>query len=373
VKQTSANPAATGSGNAEKPIIRYLHSPHFWVILVIGAFLAYLYYLPFSESASGINAIWGYRNGEFRIGLSGALFYLPIIYAALVFSWRGIIVSWLVAFLVLVPQIFYFNYNAQTLAINLVILILPTAIALMVILTLSWIKRERKYYVEREIEHQEYISQLIKAQEDERKRLSQEIHDDTIQNLLVIASEIQYAIKKEKNNLSHEFSKQMEQSYASMFQVAEELRRISLDLRPSILDNIGLVEAIRWLVDDLYDKGLNTKFTTSGEIYKLPPDSDVHIFRFVQEGLNNIRKHAEASEIIVRLDYRSDSVEISVQDNGRGFVVPENFENLSMKGKLGIMGMQDRAHLLNGQFKIQSQPGKGATVSISFKTENLAK
>jgi two-component system, NarL family, sensor histidine kinase DegS len=358
--------------NRFKQTKNYLLNPHFWTILVIGAFFTYLYYLPFSSSATDLNTIWGYRTSEFKIGLTGSLFYLLIIYAALKFGWRGILVSWLLSFLILAPQILYFNYNAQTLPINLVFLILPTTIALMVILSLNWIKREKKYYIEREIEHQAYISQLIKAQEDERKRLSQEIHDDTIQNLLVIASKIQYSIKKEKNNLSEEFNKEMEQSYGSILQVAEELRRISLDLRPSILDNIGLVEAIRWLVDDLYDKGLNTKFTTSGEIYKLPPDSDVHIFRFVQEGLNNIRKHAEASEIIVRLDYKPDSVEISVQDNGVGFVVPENFENLSMKGKLGIMGMQDRARLLNGQFRIQSQPGKGATVSISFKTRNLA-
>jgi signal transduction histidine kinase len=272
-----------------------------------------------------------------------------------------------------VPVLSYFAYNTHSLATNLVFLTVPSPIVLMIIFSLKWVKRERNYFSERENERQEYISLVIKAQENERKRLSQELHDDTIQTLLVIASEIQYSIKKEKNNLTPEFIKQIEQSYTSILQVAEELRRISLDLRPSILDNIGLVEAIRWLVDDLYEKGLNTKFTTSGEIYKLPPGSDVDIFRFVQEALNNIRKHAEASEIIVRLDYQPDSVEISVQDNGKGFIVPDHIEKLSIKGKLGILGMQDRARLLNGQFKIQSQPGKGALVSISFKTGNTTK
>ncbi len=350
-----------------KQIPQTLRNPHFWIIFLIIVGLAYLYNIPFPALGLEIPGLWRFRITEFAFGVTGSLFYLPIIYAAIIFGWMGIVTAWMVSIAILTPLVLYYTYNLASLLTNIMFLTLPIILGLLVIFFLKWVSRERKIFIEREMERQEYTSQVLKAQEDERKRLSQELHDDTIQTLLAIANGMQYLIRKESNKLTPQITDQIELYNNSIFRVSEDLRRISIDLRPSILDNIGLVEAIRWLVDDLYEKGVNAKLVTNGQIRKLPAESDVHVFRFIQEALNNVRRHAEASEAVVMIDYFSDSVKVSVQDNGKGFVLPEHISKFSINGKLGIMGMQDRASLLNGVFNVHSQTGKGTTVSVLFK------
>ncbi len=344
-----------------------LRNPHFWVILFIILGLSYLYNIPFPSLGLGIPGLWRFRITEFAFGVTGSLFYIPIIYSAIIFGWIGIVTTWVLSIAILLPLVLYYAYNLASLLTNIMFLTLPIILGLLVIFFLKWASRERKIFIEREMERREYTSQVLKAQENERKRLSQELHDDTIQTLLAIANGMQYLIHKESTKITPQITKQIELYNNSIFRVSEDLRRISIDLRPSILDNIGLVEALRWLVDDLYEKGVNAKLVTNGEVRKLPAESDVHVFRFIQEALNNVKRHSEASEAVVEMDYYSDCVKVSVQDNGKGFTLPEHIGKFSINGKLGIMGMQDRASLLNGVFNIHSQPGKGSTVSILFK------
>jgi len=346
-------------------------NPHFWIIIVLILFLTYLYHIPFVDLGIGPPGIWRFRMFEFTIGLTGSLFYLPIIYSAIVFGWSGIIITWIVSIAILMPTVIYYGYKPAILVTNIMFLTIPIVAGLMIILFLKWLHRERRLLIEREADRQEYMSQVWKALENERKRLSQELHDDTIQTLLAIVNGMQYLTRKEGDKLSPEFTKQIESYNNSVFQVTEELRRISIDLRPSILDNIGLLEALRSLADSMYEKGVNVKFRTNGIIRKLPSGSDVHVFRFVQEALNNVRKHAEASETIIEMDFNPGSIRVAVHDDGKGFTIPENTSTFYINGKLGIMGMQDRANLINGQFNISSQPGKGTTASILIKTEDI--
>jgi two-component system sensor histidine kinase DegS len=343
-------------------------NPHFWIIIALILSLTYLYHIPFADLGIGPPGIWRFRMFEFVLGLTGSLFYLPIIYSAIIFGWSGIIITWIISIAILMPTVTYYDYNPVILVTNIMFLTIPIIVGLMIIFFLKWLRRERRLLIEREADRQEYMSQVWKAQENERKRLSQELHDDTIQTLLAIGNGMQYITRKERDKLTPEFSKQIESYNDSIFQVTEDLRRISIDLRPSILDNIGLLEAVRWLADDLYEKGVNVKFRTNGMIRKLPSGSDVHVFRFVQEALNNVRKHAEASETLVEMDFNPESIRIAVQDNGKGFIMPENTSAFYINGKLGIMGMQDRANLINGRFNIYSQPGKGTTASILINT-----
>lgn len=344
-----------------------LRNPHFWLILFIILGLSYLYNIPFPSLGLEIPGIWRFRITEFAFGVTGSLFYIPIIYSAIIFGWAGIVITWVVSIAVLIPLVLYYTYNVASLLTNIMFLTLPIILGLLVIFFLKWVSRERKIFIEREMVRREYTSQVLKAQENERKRLSQELHDDTIQTLLAIANGMQYLIHKESSRLSPEITKQIGLYNNSIFRVSEELRRISIDLRPSILDNIGLVEAVRWLVDDLYEKGVNAKLVTNGEIRKLPAESDVHVFRFIQEALSNVKRHAEASETVVEMDFYPNNIKVSVQDNGKGFVLPERISKFSISGKLGIMGMRDRASLLNGAFNIHAQPEKGCTVSVVFR------
>ena len=107
--------------------------------------------------------------------------------------------------------------------------------------------------------------------------------------------------------------------------------------------------------------------------YKLSSSEDLIIFRFVQEALNNIIRHAESTEVIVNVIYDKNTICIKVQDNGKGFTCPDNLGELTANGKLGIMGMVEKASFLGGKFNLDTQPGKGTTVSFEFKLKDINK
>ena len=159
-------------------------------------------------------------------------FLLADIYSAIIFNWRGIIVTWIISIAILIPPVVYYAYDTSILISNILFLVVPIIVGLIIILLLKWIDRERRLSVEREAARQEYLSQVLQAQENERKRLSQELHDDTIQTLLVIANGLQNITHKESSKLTTEFTKQIESYNNSIFKVTEELRRITVDLRP---------------------------------------------------------------------------------------------------------------------------------------------
>jgi len=114
------------------------------------------------------------------------------------------------------------------------------------------------------------------------------------------------------------------------------------------------------------EDGINSKVVVSGQERKLRPEAEVTIFRIIQEALNNVRRHSRASEAVVTLDFAPESLKIMVQDNGNGFSLNETLGNLAGKGKLGLIGVQQRARLLNGTCTIRSQPGKGTSVSVEI-------
>ncbi|GAI30979.1 unnamed protein product, partial [marine sediment metagenome] len=153
----------------------------------------------------------------------------------------------------------------------------------------------------------------------------------------------------------------------TILQVSEDIRRLSRDLRPSLLDNMGLVPALRWLLNRLgQEDGIVTEMAVSGVERKLPSEIEVSIFRIVQEALNNVRRHSKASIAVLTLEFNSKSLKIMVHDNGKGFFLRETVGKLAAEGKLGIIGMQQRAQFLSGTLDIHSEPGKGTTVSIEL-------
>ena len=154
----------------------------------------------------------------------------------------------------------------------------------------------------------------------------------------------------------------------AVLQLLEDVRRLSLDLRPSVLDDIGLVPALRWLTDHLNQEGgIETKIAVYGAERKLSSEIEVTTFRIVQEALNNARRHSKATEAIVTLEFAPESLEITVRDNGDGFSLSETIGKLATEGKLGLIGMQQRAQFLHGALHISSRPGEGTSVSIEIK------
>jgi signal transduction histidine kinase len=138
-------------------------------------------------------------------------------------------------------------------------------------------------------------------------------------------------------------------------------------LRPSILDDLGLVASIRRLVLDITDRtGIKAQLKVIGEEYRLSKDVELSLFRITQEALWNVEHHSKAADVRVVVTFNGDAVALEVSDDGVGFNVPPILESISALGKLGLIGMKERADLFGGKLEIQSSPGKGTVVNVSF-------
>ncbi len=347
---------------------RIARNPHFWAIILISLALGVIYYGTTVLVDAKFPWFIDFVIFEIRYDLHGSLFFIPFLYAAIVFWWRGALITWLCSFIVMLPPMVYLSFTTPSLVRNIFFALAPLMVVLLIILELRWRERERETLAERETERQTYMSQIFRAQEDERQRIAQELHDDTTQTLLVIANRAQSLVSDDAIKAAPEAREQAEWIRDTVLQVSENVRRLSLDLRPSILDNIGLVPALRWLVDRLnQENGIDTRIVVKGAKRKPPPGTDVIIFRIVQEALSNIRRHSEATKVWVALEFVPEFFRITVQDNGRGFPLPETMAKLTTEGKLGLIGMQQRAKFLDGTVKIHSEPGKGTSVSLEVK------
>jgi len=220
---------------------------------------------------------------------------------------------------------------------------------------------------------QNYISQVFKAQEDERKRISQEIHDDSIQRLAGVAS-IAQLFSQDKHLVEYPVLKQRATSIRdTIISISQDLRRLSIGLRPTVLDDLGLVPAIYWLVDSFQqESGVNAQAEIIGDMQDVDKKITVLIFRIVQEALNNARRHSQATEIRVTLRFTSKTIRATIKDNGKGFILPRDYDKLMTEGRLGLIGMQQRTQALNGIFNIYSEPGKGTLISVEVKLQETA-
>jgi signal transduction histidine kinase len=148
------------------------------------------------------------------------------------------------------------------------------------------------------------------------------------------------------------------------------IRRFSQDLRPSIIDDLGLLPAVKWLAKQKSDEsGIAIELKVKGKEQRLLPDMELILFRIVQEALNNISKHAQASNAEVSIEINHSKVDLKIHDNGKGFKLPDTVGDLSHSGKLGLVGMQERVTLLNGTLEIKSEMGKGTTVNVSVPVQ----
>jgi two-component system sensor histidine kinase DegS len=348
-------------------------SPHFWAIIAITLFLIFIYQAwpwrawkleeGFWRWFSWLSTLYNLAIVELINRIVGILFLVPIIYAAIVFSWQGALVTFLLSLIAVLPIVLDI-WSTTSLLTNMILLLLPLLVASLVAFELARRRRERKHFAERETERQVYISKILESQENERLRIAQEIHDDTIQTLLVIANAAQNLIPEGMGDMA-EVKRKAEWIRDSTLQAIEELRRTSLDLRPSVLDDLGLVPALRWLVDNMNQgSDINTRIDIKGIRRKLLPQVEVSIFRVVQEALNNIKRHSNAKKATVNLEFNTDSLKITIEDDGQGFPPPRKFDRLAAKGKLGLIGMRQRIDLLGGKFQIRSRSGGGTSLLI---------
>ena len=211
---------------------------------------------------------------------------------------------------------------------------------------------------------QYYISRITMAQEDERLRISRELHDDTAQVLVSLARGLDLLISG-KSKMPKSVTENLEKLYELTESALEGVRRFSQDLRPSVLDDLGLVPALEWLIADIGEQyGMATKVSITGDKRRLTSEKELTIFRIAQESLSNVKKHSLASTVEMTVDFSDDALTLVISDDGEGFHMPGRTSDLVLSGKLGVLGMRERARLVGGTLIVQSEIGTGTTVTL---------
>lgn len=211
-----------------------------------------------------------------------------------------------------------------------------------------------------------YIADITAAQEEERKHLARELHDQTIQSLVALNQRVQMA----RRALAHDpgrADEKLAELQSLLAETVAEVRRFSQALRPIYLEEFGLVPALEMLTrDSQAGTTMQVTFETVGTPRWLPPAAELAIYRIVQEALNNAARHAQARAAHVRVVFDSSGLVVQVSDDGMGFVVPEQVSELATRGHFGLMGMVERADLIGAHLSIRSQPGQGTIVEIRY-------
>lgn len=195
----------------------------------------------------------------------------------------------------------------------------------------------------------------IQAQERERKRIAQDLHDEVNQALTAVSLRLQASIEQAPPHLRKELVETKRLSGQAM----EELLQLARQLRPSVLDDHGLIAALHSQVRDFAEQtGVEARFNSRGPLPRLTPEQQLVIYRVTQESLSNVVQHADAQRVAVELSFIGRTV-LCISDDGKGFVGPRN-------GGLGLSGMRERALLAGGQLSIWSDPGQGTRVELTI-------
>jgi len=207
------------------------------------------------------------------------------------------------------------------------------------------------------------ISKLLSAQEDERKRISRELHDETSQALTSLMVTMRIMANEAKD------SEQRELLYTSRDIAAgilKQMRDLAVELRPPILDKMGLVSAIKKYARNFEEKyKIRTVLSVPDADVTLAEDVTLAIYRIVQESLNNVVKHTKATEIMIGLDIKDEWVNLTINDNGHG-IHEADFEKAKQQNRIGIHGMKERAELQGGTFLIRTNMMGGTEISVSL-------
>lgn len=211
-----------------------------------------------------------------------------------------------------------------------------------------------------------YLQQITRAQEEERKRISRDLHDDVSPDLIILIQKLDKLASSQRLKLVT-VKDNLEDIRGQAVKALEGLRATAQGLRPRIIDDLGLVAALEWIAEELErDQHIRTKVETRNMERALPPETQILLFRIAQEALNNIRKHARASSVTIRVDGGKKNVKMIVTDDGQGFEAPGKIEGMVSAGRLGLMGMHERARLLNGNLLIKSAPEKGTVITVTL-------
>ncbi|MBK7180463.1 MAG: HAMP domain-containing protein [Chloroflexi bacterium] len=217
--------------------------------------------------------------------------------------------------------------------------------------------------VERDQLRSQLLEKVITAQEDERRRIARELHDETGQSLTSLMVRLQMVNQRLDNQqcLLPDVQEQLDAARALVAQTLDGVHNLAVELRPSVLDDLGLVAALHRYVKDYQARyPVEVDLVVVGLEERLPPAVETAVYRIVQESLTNIARHSQAQTVSILIEYRHGRVRAIIEDDGVGFDWAQVKEN----GRLGLYGIRERAELLNGTLTIESAPGQGTSIFV---------
>jgi signal transduction histidine kinase len=220
-------------------------------------------------------------------------------------------------------------------------------------------KKIRKQEDELQNEKLRRLRSVIDGQDQERNRLARELHDGIGQSLIAVKLQLENA---ETQNYSM-MRAGIDSAKNMIDTTIEEVRRVCNALLPAALNEFGIVSTLRALCSELGSlAGFKAVFENEGSLERMSKKSQIYLYRIAQEALNNIAKHARATQVTMKLKRENNIVALEVNDNGKGFI----FDPVSFAQRNGLQNMRERTHLLQGEFTINSQPGNGTTIKVSI-------
>ena len=210
---------------------------------------------------------------------------------------------------------------------------------------------------------QSLSSRMLEVQESERRHIARELHDEIGQALTAVKLHLQSAMRR----CGPEARQPLEECVLITDQALDQVRNLSLNLRPSQLDDLGLVAALRWQIGrQAAASGLHTEFEADELNERLDATLETACFRFVQEAMTNVVRHAQARNAWIEARRNDDRLRVSVRDDGRGFDVAAATREAIARGSLGLLGMQERVGLAGGRLNVSSRPAEGTTIVAEF-------
>lgn len=322
-----------------------LHDWRFWMVQVL--------VLVIAAGHTMIETMGTLRDAPHLYLLPVSVFFIPVLYAALNFGLQGALPTGLWCALLTLPNVLILHSGVERIGVvvQLGFLVLLSA---MVAIRVDEERRAKlsaedanRRLADIQASLKNFIALALRAQEEERFRLSRELHDETVQELVVAKASLEDVFGAEGQHA------RLEAVNAALQRCIDGIRRLCRALRPSVLDDLGLVPALDWLLSEMGGRaGISMALEVEGDRLKLTPEQELVIFRVAQEALHNVERHAHARRVVVRLLYDPDRLCLEVVDDGCGF------DPVSVRrGSLGLAGMQERASLIGAVLDVSSRPG----------------
>ncbi len=211
----------------------------------------------------------------------------------------------------------------------------------------------------------DYIGAITAAQEDERRRMARELHDDTIQALIALKQRMQLAQLAPPADPE---ASPLNEIAALTEQTIENLRRLTRALRPIYLEDLGLVTALEMLARETGQATeTSVEFQRQGTERRLPVNVELALYRMAQEALNNVARHAQAAHASLSISFTPQDITLAVSDDGKGFVVPKSPAEFAPSGHFGLLGLHERAELISADLEIRSSTGQGTCLKVTLK------